>query len=173
MMKRLLMLIPSALVLAALPGGVQAGLLDELFEITTTKNPDVYGRIVWKETDGTPARLAVQTDLPPAPGAETKGGEAAPAEPITLYPNVRYKDLHNVHPCAVKMIVQVKDPCAPKPCGCCRPEPKCVFVEICVPPSGCRKIEISRDGSEVEYDYGHYEVEIKSKNGVIVVDYDD
>ena len=93
---------------------------------------------------------------------------------MMLYPCVKYEDLHNVHPCAVPKIVAVRDTrkrCC-DPCSCCC-KPGCVYVKICVPPCGCPKISANRDHTKVEYDYGDYEIEIKSKNGVVYVDYDD
>ncbi len=172
-MKRLTSL---AIAIVALAGSTvpgEAGLFDSVFGTTkTTTNPAVYGRIVSLQNAPTPV-LAEYGAVPPAPAIG--GGTKPTSEPIKLYHCVKYEDRHNIHPCAVKMIVQVNDPCTPKPdrCGCCQPVPRCVFVEICVPPCGCAKIKVSRSGSKVEYDYGKYEVEIKSKNGVVYVDYDD
>lgn len=91
-------------------------------------------------------------------------------DPMGLFPCVEYDDLDNVHPCAIKKIVQVIDPCYDRD-SCC--PPTYVSVMICVPPCGCEKVKISRGGRKVKYDYGKYEVEIKSKNGVVKVDYDD
>ena len=92
---------------------------------------------------------------------------------IELYPYVKYEDLDNVHPFAVKKIVAVKDPRAPKQlCGNCAPPS--VFVMICVPPTGRFEFDVKRkDYSKIEYDYGKYEIEITSKNGIVYVDYDD
>jgi hypothetical protein len=42
-----------------------------------------------------------------------------------------------------------------------------------VPPCGCPEIKTSHSGKRVTYDYGEYEVDITSKNGKVVVDYDD
>lgn len=114
---------------------------------------------------------------PPAPAAEEAGPQpngAIPvqADPIVLYPCVKYSDPDDIHPCAVRMLVAVKDPReTPPQCECSTPA--CVYVEICVPPYECKKFEVKRkDHSKVEYDYGDYEVEITSKNGVVYVDYD-
>ena len=92
---------------------------------------------------------------------------------VELYHRVKIEDRDNIHPCAVKKIVAVKDPCAKEEiCGSCTPP--CVYVMICVPPGEKFKYEVKRkDHSKVEYDYGDYEVEITSKDGVIEVDYDD
>ena len=75
-------------------------------------------------------------------------------------------------------IVMVKDPC-PAPCDpcnrCATPAPKCVAVQICVPPcSTCPpKVTCKRCGEYVRYDFGKYAVDIYSnRNGTILVDYD-
>jgi hypothetical protein len=113
--------------------------------------------------------VAIAED-PPAPVAdEAPGIQVGPgvptSGPIELFACVKVEDRDNIHPCAVPMIVAIADPCNP----CC-----CRYVQICVPPCGCPpKIETSRHGTKVEYDYGEYEVEIKSKKDYVVVNYDD
>jgi hypothetical protein len=126
--------------------------------------------------------VSAQLQVPPGPEggpALTSEGAVLEAEPvpaavqvIELFPCVTYEDYGHIHPCAVRTVVAVKDPtCCPDPCGCC--QPGCVYVEICVPPCGPYKYEIKRrDHSKIEYDYGRYEVEITSRNGVVHVDYD-
>ncbi|MBT6156859.1 MAG: hypothetical protein HOL01_18700 [Planctomycetaceae bacterium] len=187
-----LMILPIALaMLSVTGGGSQAGLLDGLFDSeTTAKNPKTYGRIVWQQNGPKDARIALASFQPaPPPGIRLAPGEyivptpegdtaiaPAPAgQPIGLYHRVKYEDLDNIHPCAVKMVVQVMDPCPPPrdPCSRCKPAPRFVLVEICVPRCGCKKVKVSRGGAKVEYDYGKYEIEIKSKKGVVVVNYDD
>lgn len=118
---------------------------------------------------------------PPAPGVG--GGTVVPTpEPAGGHfvgggcccPTTRYKDLDNIHPCAVPKVVCIVDPCwKPSKCGCCRPKPKCVQVKICVPPCGCASVKVSKDGRRVKYDYGKYAVELTSRNGKVTVDYDD
>jgi hypothetical protein len=131
---------------------------------------------------------------PPAPGIEgvvppgptpplmmpvPDGGPAAAGGPpiamapgLALYPRVRYHDKRHIAPCAVPMVVAVRDPCAKRdPCATCGPPP-CVLVEICVPPCGCPKVCTKHDGAKVRYDYGKYAVNITSRHGIIVVDYD-
>lgn len=55
---------------------------------------------------------------PPAPPTENgKQPKATPkpmpkADAKDLYHNVRYVDLHEMHPCAVSKVVKVKDPCS-------------------------------------------------------------
>jgi hypothetical protein len=107
----------------------------------------------------------------PTPASEPGPLPVAGGE-VPLYHCVKYKDLDNIHPCAVPKIVMIKDPCAcSDPCSCC--QPKCVAVRICVPPCGCETVKCSRDGDKVKYDYGDYAVELRVKKGYIEVDYDD
>ncbi len=84
---------------------------------------------------------------------------AAPA----MYHNVKYRQSRKAHPCAVPMYVAVADPCNP----CCQ-----VCVEICVPPCSVAEIRCKRCGDAVVYDFGKYEVEIKSRGDLLIVDYD-
>ncbi|MFN0054872.1 MAG: hypothetical protein ACKV0T_22100 [Planctomycetales bacterium] len=108
-----------------------------------------------------------------SPGGEPVPYEGA-ANVVELYHCVKYKDERHIAPCAVPMIVTVKDPCAKcDPCNRCCP-PKCVAVQICVPPcSECPpKITCRRGGEYVRYDFGCYRVEITSRRGVVRVDYD-
>ena len=133
------------------------------FKKTDAKSP--YGRFVTLQEEV----------VPPAPAEEGSKPPVAKASPTAgLFHCVRYEDLRNIHPCAVTKIVSIKDPCwKPDPCSCeCQVAP-CVLVKICVPPCGCPKVRVTRNGSKVKYDYGKYEVEISSRNGVVKVDYDD
>ncbi len=116
-----------------------------------------------------------------APPGATVQGPAVGTAPvpmqsmaIPLYSCVKYKDERKIAPCAVPMIVMVKDPCAKcDPCNPCAPA-ACVAVQICVPPcSTCPpKVCCKRGGEYVSYDFGKYRVEIRSRNGVVKVDYD-
>jgi len=117
----------------------------------------------------------VATGTPVAePGAQPVPVQQAA---VPLYQHVRYRDERNIAPCAIPQIVMVKDPCPPPcdPCNrCATPPVQCVAVEICVPPcSECPpKVTCKRGGAYVKYDYGKYRVEIRSKKGVVTVDYD-
>jgi hypothetical protein len=120
-----------------------------------------------------PAPMAPVGELIPGPGPAAVGGPPLALAPAPmLYPCVKYRDRHRIAPGAVPMCVAVRDPCAGKDrCGCNGP-PKCVLVEICVPPCGCPKITCRHDGTRVRYDYGKYAVNITSRHGVVVVNYD-
>lgn len=118
------------------------------------------------------ATVVGAAQMPPAPTPIPipEGMVVAMGTPVELYHNVRYKDLRNIHPCAVEKIVAVPNPC-PDPCNaCCQ---SCVFVKICVPTCDCYETKCSKHGSKIKYDFGKYEVEITSARGVVVVDYDD
>lgn len=114
------------------------------------------------------AGWAQAAQMPPAPIPE--GTVITGAAPVGLYCNVRYKDLKNIHPCAVEKIVAVPNPC-PDPCSCCSQD--CVFIKICVPPCDCYETKCKKSGRKITYDFGDYEVEISAVRGTIVVDYDD
>jgi hypothetical protein len=114
--------------------------------------------------------LSAPAAATPVPGSQPV---VAQGNVITLYPNVRYKDECRMAPCAVPQIVFVKDPCLSGPRNrCC--EPRCVAVQICVPPcSTCPpKVVCRRGGEYVRYDFGKYAVEIRSRRGCVIVDYD-
>ncbi|GAB4153146.1 MAG: hypothetical protein Tsb009_29420 [Planctomycetaceae bacterium] len=126
---------------------------------------------------GTPTPIAVVAP-PPAPGVGGTSVHApAPAghaQHAGLFPCVEVEDCDHIAPCAVPKIVCIVDPCwKPSKCGCCAPQkPRCVQVKICVPPCGCPRVKVSKDGRKVKYDYGKYEVELESKNGKVYIDYD-
>lgn len=109
---------------------------------------------------------AAHQELTPVPEVPMMGGA------IELFHCVKYKDLDEMSPCAVPKIISVKDPCAcDDPCNCCGP--KCVYIQICVPPCGCEDVTCKRDGDRIRYDYGEYAVDVRVKNGYIEVDYQD
>jgi hypothetical protein len=157
----------------------------------TSASGDVFGKPVsFQEIVPTPEPYdAGGLPAPPAPlPLDAPGGLQPVPEPYTiqpvpeggieyqtveLYHRVKYEDRDNVHPRAVKKIVAVKDPSATgRVCGNCAPP--CVYVIICVPPTDRFEYDVKRsDHSKVEYDYGDYEIEITSNDGVVCVNYDD
>jgi hypothetical protein len=110
----------------------------------------------------------------PMPSAGPMGLAPVPADKgVLLYPCVKYKDKKHIAPCAVPMVVAVRDPCEKHHLlSHCKTPPRCVMVEICVPPCGNPKITCKHDGAKVKYDYGKYAVKITSRHGVVVVNYD-
>jgi hypothetical protein len=128
-----------------------------------------------------PDAVSSQGAVLPQGDYSSANGPAAGAAPVPvqtvampLYHRVKYRDQRKIAPCAVPMIVMVKDPCAKcDPCNPCAPA-ACVAVQICVPPcSTCPpKVCCKRGGEYVSYDFGKYRVEIRSRNGVVKVDYD-
>jgi hypothetical protein len=143
---------------------------------------DVFGKPVsFQEIVPTPEPYdAGGLPAPPAPlPLEAPGGlqpipeGVAEYQTVELYHRVKYEDLDNVHPKGVKKIIAVKDPSATEEvCGTCTPP--CVYIMVCVPPTERFEYDVKRkDHSQIEYDYGDYEIEITSKNGVVHVNYDD
>lgn len=112
---------------------------------------------------------APEPALTPMPSYETMATVSPSSTPVELFQCVKYKDLKNVHPCAVPMIVSVPDPCADD-CSCTK---SCVYVQVCVPPCECYTTKCRRKGNKVILDFGNYEVEVTSARGAVVVDYDD
>ena len=109
-----------------------------------------------------PPSSHIMPGAPVAPG--TIVGNAYECVGIPLYRNVRVIQRRNIHPCAVRKVVSVPDPCNP----CC-----CVYIEICVPPCACECVTVNRRGDKVRFDYGRYAVDVTSRRGRLLVDYDD
>ena len=127
--------------------------------------------------------LAPQPELaiPPAPGGGTLQPVPVPmvsqpvpvAPPIEVYSRVRYKDLDEQHPHAVKTLVSV-----PHPATGWKKTPldstPMVNIVICVPPdSGEPRIKFSSLFKCYEFDFGDYEVDVRLRDGGIEVDYQD
>ena len=112
-------------------------------------------------------------ELVPVPAGSSVGTivcDACDAGGIELYQNVRVIQSRKIHPCAVSKIVQVPNPCY-DPCKpCCAP--RCVFVEICVPPCGCEEVRSSRNGRRTKFDYGRYAVKVTARRGILFINYD-
>ncbi|MCA9024273.1 MAG: hypothetical protein KDA86_03570 [Planctomycetaceae bacterium] len=83
-------------------------------------------------------------------------------QPVALYPRVRVRSKHKAHPYGVPTIVAVADP---------RDRSCLVNVEVCMPPCECLGVFHNRRGNRVTYDFGQYEIEIISRLGVVIVDY--
>lgn len=113
-----------------------------------------------------PTPAVPQSTLPPVPQAYPPAPyyPLSAAAPVVLYQNVRVKDARKIHPLAVPTIVEVPDP-RDRHCTVC--------IEICAPPCECVKVRRhGLLGRKVEFDYGKYEIDVTSRRGLIVIDYD-
>ncbi len=92
---------------------------------------------------------------------------------VELYPNVVYRDLRRVHPCAVPYLIDVPMPPSRRSRGCTTCEPTCVTIKVCVPPCTTPCVKVRRHGRKLIYDFGKYEVNVLiRRTGRIVVNYD-
>ena len=87
---------------------------------------------------------------------------------VPLATCVHVQDECNIAPNAVPVIIAVRDP------NMCEHDvmERLVYVQIFVPQCRLRDLQVSPCRTRVSLDYGRYEVDIKSGNGLIVVDYD-
>ena len=117
------------------------------------------------------------TPLPPAPVSPPAAvhprhsfGEIVDCA-VPLYDCVRIKDPHNIAPYARPVVVAVRDPRIPF--DDCPDVVGCVYVEILVPQCALERVRVSSRGGEVELDFGRYEIDLTSCDGVVTIDYDD
>ena len=97
----------------------------------------------------------------------------AEGQVVELYPNVVYRDLRHVHPCAVPYLIDVPLPQPRRSRGCTTCGPTCVTIKVCVPPCKVPCIKVRRRGYKLIYDFGKYEVNvIVRRTGRIIVNYD-
>lgn len=88
---------------------------------------------------------------------------------VPLSPYV-VEDVEKIAPNAVPVVVAVRDPNLPPHVeGCVH---NVVFVEVYVPACPMRSLTISPCKTRIRLDFGLYEVDIRSADGVIRVDYD-
>ena len=91
----------------------------------------------------------------------------APA--IPMFERVRYVSERKKAPDAVTKVIVIKDP-TQRRAAAADPE-RCVAIEICVPPCECEKVTPNKSGNRIRYNYGKYGVEVRIKNGRVVVAY--
>ncbi|MFO1003643.1 MAG: hypothetical protein U0936_25195 [Planctomycetaceae bacterium] len=154
------------------------------FSVSSNPAP-VYGQPIYFPSQDTAQPLPPVQELPPVqsypviPGNQVVPGyQTAPVFPhqigeivdchVPLATSVRVEDECKIAPNAVPVVVAVRDP---KMCTHDVME-RVVFVQVFVPPCPPRSMEISPCHTRVKMDFGMYEVDIKSKDGLIVVDYD-
>ena len=87
---------------------------------------------------------------------------------VPLATGVRIEDECNIAPDAVPVVVAIRDPNM-RAHEC---HERLVYVQVFVPPCPLRGLTISPCTTRVGMDFGQYEVDIKSKDGIIVIDYD-
>ena len=87
---------------------------------------------------------------------------------VPLATCIKVEDERNIAPNAVPMIIAVRDP------NMCVHDvyERLVYVQIFVPPCHLRDLQVSPCRTRISLDYGRHEVDIKSANGMIVIDYD-
>jgi hypothetical protein len=87
---------------------------------------------------------------------------------VRLATCVQVEDDCNIAPNAVPVVVAVRDP------SLCEHEchDRLVYVQVFVPPCPMRSLTVSPCRTRIKMDFGHHQVDIKSTNNVIVVDYD-
>jgi hypothetical protein len=91
-----------------------------------------------------------------------------------LYSRVRVKDADDVHPHAVPAIIAVMDPHRDRRARQAQhtgPNLGLVFVKIFVPPHPPRSVKVKHE--EIELDWGEYEIQIESEDGVVEIEYED
>lgn len=148
------------------------------FQVSSTGSP-VYGQPLYIPTqDQVLPPVQPLTNYPQVPNYSQPSYAAPQALPhqvgdivecrVPLATCVRIEDECKIAPNAVPIIVAVRDPnmCAHE---CCE---RVVFVQVCVPPCPPRSVRVSPCHTRVKMDFGRFEVDIKSKNGLIVIDYD-
>ena len=144
----------------------------DVLRVTQAYGTRVAGGSIY-EPQPTPADLPPMASPAPMNAPIISVPQSAPenvivhAAPLSvapaMYHNVKVRQARKAHPCAVPMLVAVQDPCNP----CCQ-----VCVEVCVPPCAVAEIRCQRLGNGVVYDFGKYEVEIKQRGELLIVDYD-
>jgi hypothetical protein len=137
-----------------------------------------------------PLEIVVPSDpseeLPP-PAAEpevllptprlSNDGQLRPGMFVTsaeLYPRVRVKDADDIHPHAGPAIIAVLDPHRDRRARHAQhtgPNLGLVFVKIFVPPHPPRSVKVKHE--EIELDWGEYEIQIESEDGVVEIEYED
>ena len=90
--------------------------------------------------------------------------------PVPLATCVRVEDACNIAPNAVPVVVAVRDPNLPPHYNGC--VESVIYVEVCVPPCPLQQLVISPCKSRIKMDFGDYQVELKSRRGMVVIDYD-
>lgn len=114
-------------------------------------------------------------EAPPVPGSfghlPHQLGEIVTCA-VPLETHVRVKDVCDIAPNAVPVIVAVRNPHLGRfrSRGCVE---SLVYVEVLAPQCPLRSARVSPCRTRIRLDYGKYEVNITSRNDCVLVDYDD
>ncbi len=106
-------------------------------------------------------------DYPPVQVLPHEIGQIVDCQ-VPLATRVLVEDECNIAPDAVPAVIAVRDP------SMCAHESheRLVYVQVFVPPCPLRSLTVSPCRTGIRMDFCDYGVDIKSKNGVIIVDYD-
>ena len=114
-----------------------------------------------------------QLPPPPAPGSL----DHLPHEigcvvtcPVPLATCVEYRDTCEIAPGAVPAVIAVRSPHIGRFRRCVE---EIVYVQVMVPPCPLLRTKVSPCRTKIRLDYGRYEIDIVSRNGVVIVEYDD
>ena len=88
--------------------------------------------------------------------------------PVPLTTCVQVRDLCNAAPDAVPAILAVRDPHLNEHGQADR----VVYVEVLVPRCPLQKLEVSKCGTRVDLCFGEYDIEVRSRNCVVTIQYD-
>ena len=91
---------------------------------------------------------------------------------VPLAPRVRIRDTHEIAPGALPIVVAIRDPNLAE-CGSPGCIERLVYIQVFAPPVPAQEITVSPCRTRIVLDYGDWEIKIRSRNGVIEVEYDD
>lgn len=116
-----------------------------------------------------------QLPAPPVPGSfghlPHELGQVVTCH-VPLETHVQYEDLCDIAPGAVPTIIAVRDPHLGRfrSRGCIE---RMVYVQVMAPPCPLQRCRVSPCKTRIRLDYGKYEICITSRNGCVVVSYND
>ncbi|MCR9202555.1 MAG: hypothetical protein NXI04_28270 [Planctomycetaceae bacterium] len=91
---------------------------------------------------------------------------------VPLETHVRYEDLCDIAPGAIPTVIAVRDPHLGRfrSRGCIE---RMVYVQVMAPPCPLQRCRVSPCKTRIRLDYGKYEICITSRDGCVVVSYND
>lgn len=88
---------------------------------------------------------------------------------VPLETCVRVRDERRIAPCAVPVTVAIRNPHLGRFGSC---QEQLVYVQVFVPPCPVQRLKVSPCRTKIRMDYGKYAVNIVSRKGMVVIDYD-